>query len=511
MAFGGIFGITSNLVLDFLKQETIQKLVYTFLILALGFIFSRISTRIIKSIYRSTKLGNGNLNGERDPLFKIVKYFIMSLTIVIALIYLKVAILEDLLFTFELIPFLVSLILVLILGITVIEFIIYLLKVLFKAVGLVDYLELYSNSHILSIMLWVVRILLYFVLLEIFLRMVGIQFTMFSALFGTIFYAATFLIVILSFFGLRGFVENLYASFYLKNLPLFKVGRQVQYKKYKGEISDINKVATTIKSGKKILWVPNNILMSSELIFEDTRKEIKTLEDIKKHFTEQKPSYCGPASAQIILSMFGYEIDQLKIGELCRTKVGLGTHPDTMIKVVQRLTKRAVKGVWIDYNNISDLNQEISNWLNQGALVIIDYKKNYLFPTAKRAHYSVVVGVEDEELLIVDPSFKTGGVYFVESDRVLNGMNTYSELIKGKRGYIVFAKKGTNAFWRIQNKLYFSDITLYKGLSKHIKDRLSRMTKRAAAIKSVLPNNINRFLKKWEKKEKVHRIWDPKK
>ena len=168
-------GITSNLVLDFLQQEATTKLFYTFLILTLGFIFSRISTKIIKTIYRISKIGNGNLNGHREPLFKIVRYLVMSLTIISALIYLRVAVLDELLITFELIPYIISIILVLILGITITEFIIYLLKVLFNVVGVVEYLEIYSNGHILNIILWVVRFLFYFMLLEIFLWLLELR------------------------------------------------------------------------------------------------------------------------------------------------------------------------------------------------------------------------------------------------------------------------------------------------------------------------------------------------
>ena len=35
-----------------------------------------------------------------------------------------------------------------------------------------------------------------------------------------------------------------------------------------------------------------------------------------------------------------------------------------------------LKGVWIDVSHITDLKDEIMLWLNEGALVIVDYKKN---------------------------------------------------------------------------------------------------------------------------------------
>ncbi len=514
MGAGGPLGITGNLVLEILSKETTYDLFNTFLILIIGFLLAKLSTRIILMVYRTSKLKKGDyisLNEENEPLFKIIRYVIMSFTIIIALIYLRVAVLENLLFTYELLPTLVSIVLASVLGIIVIEFIVYLLKLLLVAVGLVEYLELYSRTHILGAILWIARVLLYLVFFEIFLRMVGIEFAPFTTFLTIVFYASIFLFVVLSFFGFRDFVDNFYAGLYLRGMPMFRIGRYINYKNYSGEIANISRVATIINVGKKVLWVPNKLLASTELVFEKVKPELKTLDAIKKYFAEQKPSYCGPASAQIVLSIFGFDINQDKIGELCDTKVGVGTHPDTMIKVVEGLTKKKIRGMWIDYDHITDLKQEISNWLNQNALIIIDYKKNYLFPDAQRAHYSVILGIEGEELLVVDPSFKTGGVYYVEIGRVFNGMNTYSELIKGKRGYIVFAKKGTNAYWRIENKVYYSDMTLYKDLSKGVNDRLEKITKKAEVIKSIFPKNIKKYLEDWEKREKVYRVWKPKK
>jgi hypothetical protein len=117
----------------------------------------------------------------------------------------------------------------------------------------------------------------------------------------------------------------------------------------------------------------------------------------------------------------------------------LGTHPSTLIKVVQDITKDDVRGAWVDFEHITDLKNEIRMWLNEGAMIIVDYKKNILFPESKKAHYAVCVAVEGDELVILDPSGKKGGVYLADTEKIYKGMDTYSELIKGKRGYIVFS------------------------------------------------------------------------
>ena len=59
----------------------------------------------------------------------------------------------------------------------------------------------------------------------------------------------------------------------------------------------------------------------------------------------------------MILKIFGYNEVQSKIGDLSKTKVGLGTHPSTLIKVVQDITKDDVRGAWVDFEHITDLKK----------------------------------------------------------------------------------------------------------------------------------------------------------
>ncbi|MBS1266768.1 MAG: hypothetical protein MAG795_00737 [Candidatus Woesearchaeota archaeon] len=498
-----------SLVWGIFSSGTTKQLIITFLILLIGFIFARFSTKIIHALYRAIRGKESiKLHEEKEPLLKFIKYVIMSLTIISALVYLRVSIVEHLKLTYDLVPEILSVILVLVLGVTIIEFFIFILKSFFKSVGLDKYMDLYNLGHLLGVIIWIVKITLHLVLLEILLRMVGIDFTPFTTFLRIVLYASFILLVLFIFIGLKWFVENLFAGLFLRSIPFFKVGRSIKYKKFKGEIENITKAATTIKKGKKVLWIPNKLMTHAELEFEEKIPELKSLPKIKKYFVEQRPSYCGPASAEIILNIFGHKADQLKIGEMCKTKTGVGTHPKTLIKVLEKLTKNKVKGKWIDYNYILDLHREIKTWLDQGALVIIDYKKNFLFPKAKTAHYSVVVAVEGNELLVVDPSMHTGGVYYVNPKRVFKGMNTYSNLIQGKRGYIVLAPSGTNAFWRIENDLVYADLSIYKDLSKKLRNKLNKLIN-TTTNGTIFPKKVKKFLNTWEKKEKVNRVWKP--
>ena len=173
--------------------------------------------------------------------------------------------------------------------------------------------------------------------------------------------------------------------------------------------------------------------------------------------------------------------------------------------------KRKVKGSWIDIDHITDLKDEIRLWLNEGALIIVDYKKSMLFPEAKSAHYSVCVAVEGDELVILDPSGKKGGVYLADAEKVYRGMDSYSELIKGKRGYIVFAPEGTTAYHRIEEGLIYADPSLYKDLSNQLKKELYKLTEKSELLETVLPLRVKNFIRKWREKDRIARLWKPEK
>jgi len=187
----------------------------------------------------------------------------------------------------------------------------------------------------------------------------------------------------------------------------------------------------------------------------------------------------------------------------------MGTHPQTLINVVQDLTKKKVKGTWIDVEHITDLKNELRLWLSQGALPIVDYKKKILFPESKAAHYSVVVSIEGDDLVILDPSGKKGGVYLADSDKIYRGMDTYSDLIKGKRGYIIFAPEGTTGYHRIDEGLIYSDPSLYKDLSNKLKKELFNILEKGQALESVLPMRVKNFIRRWKEKDRIARLWKP--
>jgi len=259
--------------------------------------------------------------------------------------------------------------------------------------------------------------------------------------------------------------------------------------------------------------IPNRVLADKALQFKKPSQDIISLEELKNRFVTQLPSNCGPASAQIVLSIFNIKCDQEDLSKVAKTvqrkseSQVAGTHPKKLINAIEKFTKKKVIGTWVGFDKIYDLKRELQVWLKEGALIIIDYKKRYLFPSADRAHYSVAIGLRGDELLVVDPSGKGGGVYYVDYRDVEIGMDTYSELIQGKRGYIVLAPRKTIAHQRIKDGLIYYHKSKYHKISKSLERKLNKLTSGPAMV-DLLPSFVRKYLKSFEKVQ-ISRVWKP--
>lgn len=494
-------------------SETSTRLLVTFLILLAGFLLSRFGGSLIMSFSKKKE----TINVKQIQLVKTYRYLVMIVTVVTALFYLKKDVISDVLLvrnvlttTYELLPNILLFVLFIVLGITIVNLITFSLKRFFDTTGLTEFMIEQNREHLLSVILFTIRIFLYIFVLTTLLNIFGINIRGITIAISWIFYGILALIFLYFFFGTRTFVENFIAGLYLKSSRTFKLGQKVKLDNIDGSIKSITNQGVIVKTDFGYnAFIPNRDFVKKEIFFRNIETDLDTLEKIKRHFVEQKPSYCGPACASMVLKVFGYNESQARIGDLSKVEVGKGTHPKTLINVVQDLVENKVKGVWIDVDHITDLRNEIRLWLSEGALLIIDYKKKLLFPEAKSAHYSVVVSVEGEDFVILDPSGKKGGVYLADADKIYRGMDTYSELIKGKRGYIVFAPEGTTAYHRIEEGLIYSDPSLYHELSNKLKKELFNILEKGQALETVFPLRVKNFIRKWKEKDKIARLWRP--
>lgn len=495
-----------------LNEPTI-KLAITFFIIILGYAVSRLGSLIITKI-QSKK---DTITLKHRTFVKNFKYLVIIFTIIIALLYLKADVLKEFLlitnlFTqiYEILPNIIVVVLSIVLAIIIVNLISFVFRTFLDTTGITELMVEQDREHILNGFLLIKRIALYLLMALILLNMYGINIQVIISAFGYVFYALLGLLLLYVFFGTRAFVENYITGVYLKTSKTFKLGQQIRMGDVDGKIRSISNQGITVKTDYGYnVFIPNKEFVQKEVAFRSIETDLDTLNKIKGYFVEQKPSFCGPASVSMILKIFGYNVSQTKVGDMCKTKVGVGTPPDTLIKVVGDLTKKQIRGAWINVEHITDLKNEIRLWLNEGALLIVDYKKNLLFPDAKKAHYAVVVAVEGDELVVLDPSGKKGGVYLAEVEKVYRGMDTYSALIKGKRGYIVFAPEGTTAYHRMEEGLVYSDPSLYKDLSNKLKKELYRLTEKSEMLENVLPMKVKKFIRTWKEKEKIARLWKP--
>ncbi len=493
------------------KEQAYIKITVTLLILILGHLVAK----LVKTVGRRVWVAREGITKKelvkRQESLRYLGYIVDASAISAALLYINTNITRTIFErATEFAPKLLSAMLILVLGILVTQIIARIGENFLRTMGVQNYFREIGISHNgIKIISGIFRAFLYLLLLQLALEQLGIGDSFVRELITASSWAAAFLIAGLLLYGFRDLIENLAAGVYLKSSRLVKPGEKVYLEEDSGEIRSVDLFSTEISTGGGYnLVTQNKNIMDADLKFKRSKGDLNTLEDIKNYFTAQAPSYCGPASAEMALSIFGYRFNQNEIGEMADTEEGVGTMPEDIIEVVEELTDEEVKGAYVEYDKITDLSDEFKTWFNDGALIIPNFAKPVLFPQADTAHYSLCVGVEGDELLIVDPSADTvsGGVYYADSSEMLEAMGEF----EGRtRGYVILAPEDTTAYWRIEEELIYSDENLYDHINKNMELQLRRILRQGRILKNVLPDQLEDYIEKWEKDEKVGRVWKP--
>lgn len=497
-------------------QDPLLRTLGTLVILIAGHLTVKTIALITRKLWitRGTELTKKSIE-KRHKVIQHATYFLDAIIIAIGLLYLNMGLPAEI--TTEMIeymPRLLTVILVGILGIIGINLATNFGTRTLAKLGIRNYFrEIGLSENALQLISLFIKGFLYLIVLQIVLTHIGVGDTFINEAINASSYAAVFLIAALVFWGFKDLFENIAAGLYLKSSRVVRPGEKIYLDDESGKLRGIDLFSTELETDSGYTLVTQNKeIMDADLKFKRSKSDIHTLEDVKKYFVAQDPSFCGPASAEMALSIFGYKESQEKIGELSGAKEGRGVPPedvDKLMKSVETLTEGEVKAAYVDYDKITDLADEFKVWLNDDALIIPHFAKTYLFPQSETAHYSLCVGVEGEELLIVDPSADTvsGGVYYAEASEMLEAMGEY----EGKtRGYIVLAPEDTTAYWRIERGLIYSDKSFYDEISKNMELQLRRILRQGRILKNVLPEQLQDYLNKWEKEENVSRIWKPK-
>lgn len=109
----------------------------------------------------------------------------------------------------------------------------------------------------------------------------------------------------------------------------------------------------------------------------------------------QSEAMCGPASLKILLSHYGKEFSEDELTTLCDSTIEKGTSHGGLIK--------AVKLLGLSYQEKADAAiQDIEGYINENTPVIVGWW------SINDSHYSVVYGLDDENIYLMDPEIESG-------------------------------------------------------------------------------------------------------
>jgi len=494
----------------------VAEALYALGIIVLGLIVGKLVSVIALKLNAKSKFSS------RRSIRTVLRAFrtaIFLLSIVIALGFLRVEFAEGLWIKFiEIMPKIFVLILVWLLGYAVISLIFD-----FASHAIMHYADDYLKEFAItkktaSVGIFIMKVFLLLIFAAISLKIADLDVPIInSVIIGLVFSFMAF-IVLTTTWAFKDYLANFLLSTYVAR-NIVKPG---QHLKIDGNVGE---VITVTNHGVVILFdngyqtvIPNTQIVREELTQKRVRTDIHKLERLVPKYMVQLPAFCGPASTAMLLNFFGYNVTQEQVAKIAKTRAppkeilkknyttgDYGNEPEELIRAVRKITRGEVKGKLVKYGEISDLHEEVKVWLTEGALPILWYKKPVLFPEkpSRAGHYVLGVGVEDEEIIVMDPSSQTEGVYMVNYELMEDAMAEHDK----ERGYIIFAKNGSPAYWRLTEGLYYSDATAYKQLSKSFERYLKKAIRQTKLVKEFTSPFVEFFFE--PDKEKIKHIWKP--
>src|SRR3989338_8668671 len=291
-------------------DTTTTKLLVTLAIIVAGYLIVRFGSQLIFAIAKRKDVINiGNVR-----LVKLFRFLILIATILVSLAYLQVNFIKDtslissfLANTYSLLPTMLIVILLIVLAIAIVNLITFGLGRIFDISGITEFMLEQRKEYFLNGIIIFVRAILYLFTVLFLLSLFGLDVSGITSALGWLFYGIAALFFLYVFFGTRAMAENLIAGIYLRMSGSFKLGQKVKADGVDGSIKSISNQGVSIKSDSGyITFIPNREFVKKEISFKNIETDLDTLEKIKSYYVEQKPSYCGPACASMILRIFGY-------------------------------------------------------------------------------------------------------------------------------------------------------------------------------------------------------------
>ncbi len=137
----------------------------------------------------------------------------------------------------------------------------------------------------------------------------------------------------------------------------------------------------------------------------------KILLDVNPFQETLHAEMCGPASLKIVLDFYGVAKTERELADLVGVTEDLGTDDAGIERVAKSL------GYNVVIKNESDFD-DVEAWLKKGVPVIVDWftrgRADYPDSEVADGHYSVVCGLDDENIYLQDPEI--GGVRKISRD-----------------------------------------------------------------------------------------------
>jgi len=173
-----------------------------------------------------------------------------------------------------------------------------------------------------------------------------------------------------------------------------------------------------------------------------------------KHLN-QKASFCGPASLQMILFRRGFWVDQEELAKKLKAKIrsknkdkyvldfevdnkDAGIPLENFSEIGGTLEECGLKAKVIFFGDIENLKELITENLEKGNDIIVNFHRGHYDPKKNWGHYSLISSITENEIEICDPSYEDKSYWKTSIEDLIKAMS--SETDGKERGLVIISE-----------------------------------------------------------------------
>lgn len=476
--------------LSIFQNPIVIKIFIALIILLIGFILTKLAGRGLYSLI-ATLWGSSQIRKSRSVKYFIntVKLIIILLTIVAALSYLNIKEASTLTqYFWNITPNIIGFVLILFIGVLIVNIIVNIIHTILNNLSTKkEAREIGLSAGLINTIMLLIKIIFYVIVLSLSFSYLGIPIPFLDHILIAVSYGFVFLAMGIFFYAYKDPISNFLLHSYVGS-NVVKPGQYIKFGDVEGEVVSITPYAVVVEtvSGYNVL-IPHREIINRLLKVQRGKEEIRQIENLRKGFIAQKPGYEAIAAVSMLLSFFGFHLTQQKIAKAAGFEKKGIVSPSKIIDEVKKASNSQIKGVELKYEDVFDLASEAKSWIAEDALLLLWFRKPGKPEAENKGNYAVCVGTEGEELVLLDLG-KSGGTFLVAGSNIKSNYSVYR-----KKGFIVFAKKGSPAYWRLAEKLYYSDAELYPELTKSGERYLKKLEYRTSKTPNIFSKNLPSF------------------